>query len=337
MKFFWGGIADYFIRFGRKPFIVAGGLLGAICLFILFFINPSTALLPFVIILFIGHIGVGFLDVTADAFAIEISKERERGKINGAMYSGLFSGMAVGSSLLAFIAQNLSYSTAFVTTGVLVLLTIIFPFFVKEIKRAGKRFKMTSLLIGEFKKRNTQLLSIFSLALMIGIGLLTFGIPAYMKLVLQLDVAQIGLISSIFPIATVVGAISGGAISDKFGRKNPMAVFIVGSAIFTAFLIFASTWLILAVIYGVIGFLRGCYTAATCALLMDITNPKIGATQYSVLTSLANVGELSGAMSGGLLISILNFGRFFLLSAWVFGPALILLSFIRIKGRFKGS
>lgn len=108
IKFVFGGIVDYFIRFGRKRFILIGGLLAAIGLITAAFIDPGFALIPFVSLLFISHIGVVFLDVSADAWAIEISREEERGKINGAMIGGLCAGTAVGSSLLAFIAFNVT-------------------------------------------------------------------------------------------------------------------------------------------------------------------------------------------------------------------------------------
>lgn len=44
-------------------------------------------------------------------------------------------------------------------------------------------------------------------------------------------------------------------------------------------------------IYGAVGIMIGGYHAATCAYIMDITNPKIAATEYSVITSLFNVEE----------------------------------------------
>ena len=90
-------------------------------------------------------------------------------------------------------------------------------------------------------------------------------------------------------------------------------------------------WQMLAILYGIIGFLQGGYMTAFAAMLMDITNPKIGATQYSILTSLANFGEMgAGAMSGSL-VALLGFSRVFLYSAWALGPALLLLYFIKLK------
>jgi len=331
LKFIWGGIVDYFIKSGRKRFIIFGGLLGAFSFFILIFIDPVVAIIPFVFFLFLSHVGVGFLDVSADAWAIELSEEQERGKINSAMFSGLFIGMAIGAALLAYIAQEYGYDIAFLMTGILVILIILYPLSIKDVRIVKKRPKMGSLLYSEFKKRTTQLVTIFVPLLLISIGLLTFAIPLYMTDNLQLNVSEIGLIVSSFPIATIVGALLSGPATDRWGRKKPIAFFAIASAFFTASLIFANTWVILAIIFSTIGFLRGGYYVGINALLMDITNPKVAATQFSILTSIGNFGELFGGMIGGTLIALLGFQRVFLYAALFFGPALIILYLIRIK------
>jgi len=81
--------------------------------------------------------------------------------------------------------------------------------------------------------------------------------------------------------------------------------------------------------------LQGGYFAAALAMFMDVINPRIGATQFSILTSLGNVGELGGGMAGGTLIALLGFSRIFLYSAWAFGPALLILHFIKLKKRVR--
>ena len=331
IKFLWGGIVDYFILFGRKRFIVLGGFLAAISLIFLAFIDPSIALIPFSFMLLLTRIGTAFFDVSADAWAIEISREHERGKINAAVIAGTFGGMAIGSSIFGGIAKNFSYSYVFFTASLLVILIIIFPLVVKENKIVKKRQKVTKLLISEFKKKTTQLVAIFSPIFAINSGLLMLLVPLFMRTVLKLDVAQIGLIAAIFPAAKVAGAFIGGIITDKKGRKITLYIFIEISICFSASLIFANTWQILAILYGILGFLQGGYFTAFAAMLMDITNPKIGATQYSILTSLANFGEMGTGAISGLLVVLLSFSQVFLYSAWILGPTLLILHFIKLK------
>ena len=332
LKFIWGPITDYFIQYGRKRFILMGGVIAAIGLFTVAFIDPIDALMPFILLLFISHVGVGFLDVSADAWAIEISREEERGKINGAMFAGLFIGYAVGASLFAFIAQTIGYKFSFLAAGLLVVIIIIFPLFVKEIRTSKKRQKVAKILIGEFKKKTTRLVVLFSPLVHINIGMLMFVIPLYMKTALQLEIAQIGLITAVFPLLMIVGSIIGGILTDRWGRKIVISIFVGVSIVFSTSLIFANTWQILAILFGIIGLLHGCYNSAIMALFMDVTNPKIGATQFSILTSLANVGEIGiGNTFSGTMVSVLGFTRTFLYSAWFFGPALLVLYYIRFK------
>ena len=186
--------------------------------------------------------------------------------------------------------------------------------------------------MGVFKKKTTRLVALFSPLVHINIGMLMFVIPLYMKIGIQLEIAQIGLITAVFPLMMIVGSIIGGILTDRRGRKIVISIFVGVSIVFSASLIFANTWQILAVLFGIIGLLHGCYNSAIMALFMDVTNPRIGATQFSILTSLANVGEIGiGNTFSGTMISALGFSRVFLYSGWVFGPALLILYFIRTK------
>jgi hypothetical protein len=64
---------------------------------------------------------------------------------------------------------------------------------------------------------------------------------------------------------------------------------------------------------------------------MDNTNPRIGASQYSIFTSISNFGEIGFAMISGSLLILLGYTRFFLYAAWIVGPAILLLYFIKMK------
>jgi MFS family permease len=330
LKFVFGPTTDYFYQFGRKPFIIVGGLLGAISLFVLIYIDPLSFLIPFTLFLFLSHLGIIYMDVSCDGWAIQISKEKERGKVNGAMWAGIFTGMAVGTSVIASIAQAYGYGMSFLAGGSIILVLMIYPFLVKEVKILKKRPKIASLLKQEFKKRTTQLIALFGLVSGICSGLILFVIPLYMKTILQMDVGQIGLVTTVYTITLGIGGLLGGALADRWGRKIVLFIFISASIV-TAALIFANTWQIFAVIYGVIGFFGGGWIAASCALVMDITNPKIGATQYSILMSITNFGEEGIGTISGSLVVLLGFGRVFLFSAWICGPALLILYFIRLK------
>jgi MFS family permease len=334
-KFIWGGVTDYYIRLGRKRFILLGGLIAVGSFVMIAVIDPSVALFPFAVFLFLAHCGIGFLDVSADGWAIQTAREDERGKINGFMFAGLFIGQAVGASLIASIADSSGYTMAFMTAGGLIFAIILFPLFVKEEIFIKMRQKVASLLLEEFKKKTTQIVSVFTPALAVSSGLVAVVVPLYLKKVLELDTSHVGLIVAMFPIGTIAGTVVGGITTDRWGRKQNLYFFVGMSVIFSASLAIANTWQKVAIIYAIVGFLRGGYYSAEGALLMDITNPRIGATQYSLLTSIANAGEITGGAVAGSLIVMLGYSSVFLFSGWLFGPALLILYFIRLKATFS--
>ena len=130
LKFFQGAIVDYFQKHGRKRFIIASGF------FIMGFFNPSSLLPLFIFGLFISVIGFVFLDVSADAWAIETSTVQDRGKVNGAMFTGYYIGMAVGTATLGIIASYLGYHVAFFVVGIMFFLSYCFLFLSrKKLKR----------------------------------------------------------------------------------------------------------------------------------------------------------------------------------------------------------
>ncbi len=331
IKFVWGGIADHFIRFGRKPFIIFGGLIDVFSLFILAFIDPKIFLLPFAIFVFISWCGIGFLSASLDALAISISVEGERGKINGVKGAGMNIGIAVGALLLPLIAKNLGYNMLFLIVGFFISPIILFPFFIKEVKIVEKKQKVAALLIQEFKKKTTLLMSIFAVFVTMSSGIILLIAPIWMNTGLKLDITQVGFITMIFTIAMLFGSLIGGIVTDNYVRKNTLYILIFISILFSILLIFTNTWLNFTVVYSIIGFLQGCYFTSFSAMFMDITNPRIGATQFSIFMGLANLGVVSTSVLSGFLFVTLGISRLFLYSAWVFGPSLIILYFINLK------
>ena len=331
-KFLFGPLTDHFFKRGRKPFVVIGGLLAGVSMFPLAIIDPETSLFLFTLVLFIGVIGIVLLDVTADAWAIQVTEIHEHGKINAAMFGCMFGGVAIGSIFLSQVAKIYSYNLVFIIGGIIILLTMILPLLIKEKIIVKKRPKIGKLLIKEFKKKNTIIISLFGFLAAMNFGILLFIIPEYMMNYLKLDIGQIGLMSSIFYIGVILGALIGGLMADKWGRKKTLVLFLVGSIIISTLLITANNWMALAVIYPIIGFLQGGSTfAALMALFMDITNPKIGGTQYSILTSITNLGDYSMGILSGSILLLLGYQRFFLIAAWVVGPALLVLYLVKEK------
>jgi MFS family permease len=332
IKFVWGGLVDHFIYWGRKQFIVLGALLGALGLIFTSFINPIGGLILFTIILVVTDIGTGIFDASADAWAIDISQDYERGKLNGSMQAGIFGGTIAGTAFFGFIAKNFGYHLPFLTGSFLICLIIMcFHVIVQEKIRIKKKQRVSAILLKEFKQKPTQLFLLFAPLSTISSGLLIFTIPLFMNIRFGLDIAQIGLIAAVFPVSRLIGSLLGGFFSDKIGRKPMLYLLVLFNILFSALLIFATTWEMLVIFYGLIGLINGGYYTVILAMLMDATNPNVGATQFSVYTSLMNVGETGIGTISGSLVVLLGFSGVFLTSAWAFGPVLIVLYFLKVK------
>jgi DHA1 family multidrug resistance protein-like MFS transporter len=331
IKFIWGGIVDYFIRFGRKPFIITGGVLSVVSLFLLSFLNPGNALVTFALVGLVGWIGIGFLTISLDALVISTTIERERGKINGAMFAAQNGGLAGGAILLPFIAKTYGYPMVFFIAGCIMLPIVLFPCILLEKKIVKQSQKVGVLLVQEFKKKTIVVIAVFGMLVTMSSGMILLIAPIWMDRGLHLDITQVGLVTMVFTFAIALGSIIGGVLADRWGRKTTLYVLLFSSVIFTVLLIFSSSWEYFTVIYGIVGFLQGGYTSTVCAMFMDVTDPRIGATQYSVFISLFNFGIFIAMTISGPLYDVLDISRVFLYSAWIFGPALLILYFIRLK------
>ncbi len=133
--------------------------------------------------------------------------------------------------------------------------------------------------------------------------------------------------------ATIIGALIGGSLMVKFGLFRSLLYF----GIVQAFTIIAFS--VLAVIgksYGMLifavafeNFGSGMGTAAFMALLMTMCNHRFSATQYALLSSLAALGGIVIAPTSGFVAETVGWPLFFLISAAVSVPGLMLLIKLR--------
>ncbi|HIH28781.1 MAG TPA: MFS transporter, partial [Thermoplasmata archaeon] len=260
-----------------------------------------------------------------------------RGKINGSMFAGQYAAWAIGAALFPFIGSQYGYQIVYLVNALMILLILLFPFIVNETSKRKVKEKIASLVLKEFKTKTVLLIALFSPLVFMNEGIMSFIIPIYMRDGLGLSDVQVGFIAMILPVFLAVGSLFGGIVTDKIGRKSALYLFITFNIVGTASLIFADSWWKLSIIYGMIGFFMGGHSTVSCALFMDVTNPRIGATQYGIFTGIANVGLNGAGMITGTLAISLGFARTFLYAAWLFGPALLVLYFIRIKKDRNGT
>ena len=323
LKFVWGGIIDYYHKYGRKKFAIAGTIFGALGFFTLSVIDQFFSLIFFTIFLFMGYTGVGFLDSATDAWAIDISKKEERGKINSAMNIGNWVGQYLGALIIIIIGATFGYNISFMITGGIILFFVIIPFSVKYERKIGK-LQMWSLIKQEFKKRITRLTTLYFFIIVLQHALFTTMITIYLKTVLNLDSTFIGFIYTFWLVVVIPGSIAGGVLADKYGRKFTLYIFLIALIIASITPIFFSNFYFIILAFSMALFFMDGVIAANWAMIMDIINPKISASEHEIICSIVNLGGVIIGSATGTLIVFLGFNNLFLLSAIIIIIALVI-------------
>ena len=331
VKFIWGGIIDFYHKYGRKKFTVYGTFVGAICFLILAIVDQYFSIISFTFFLFIGHVGICFLDTSADAWAIDITKKGERGKINASMQAGKMISNQLFAPILIIIGVTLGYYISFIIIGLIIMTTSIFPISIKYTNRKIKQVKIWSLMKNEFKKKSTKITTLYLFLSVLNPGIIVALIVLYGKTVLNLDDMTIGLIGAFLIIAIVPGAYIGGFLSDKLGRKPPLFIFFMIIFFTSLGFIFTTDVILSIILLAIIEFAWSALYPINWALLMDITNPKIGAAEFSVISSIINLGDIGTNAIAGTLVVLIGFQNVFLLSAILVIPAVSILYNLKIQ------
>jgi PAT family beta-lactamase induction signal transducer AmpG len=146
-----------------------------------------------------------------------------------------------------------------------------------------------------------------------------------------LSEGQIGLLkSALGVVATMVGVVLGGALFGRLGMNRSLWLFGIAGA--TGNLAY---WLVaragvssLEQVAGAVlleNLSSGLVGTAFVALLMSLCNPRFSATQYALLSGVYAISSKVLAAPSGLLVKLLGWDHFFLLSAAAAVPAFLLM------------
>ena len=337
LKFVWGGIIDFYHKYGRKKFALFGSIIGAIGFLILSLIDQYFSIIFFTIFLFLGYVGIGFLDSATDAWAIDTTNKKDRGKINGSMNIGKWAGQFIGALIIILIGTNYGYNVSFMIMGLVIIMLAFFPLAVKYEDRKIGKLNIWPLIKQEFRKRTTKLTTLYFFTIVLHPSLYFTLILIYLKTVLNFDDTFIGLIYAFWLIAVIPGSIIGGILADKYGRKLPLYIFLISLMIFSVTPIVISNVYIILLNFTILMFFANGVIAANWAMIMDIINPKIGATEHEIICSIVNFGSIIVGSATGALIVLIGFNNLFLLSAIIIMVAMIILYNIKNVDKIKWS
>ena len=314
-------------RFGRRRlWIVIAQAFMVITLMVALPVNFSTELKLFTLIILIHNAFAATQDVAIDALAVNVLREDERGLANGLMFGGAYLGQAIGGSGVLFLAPVIGFPNTYFFVGACILvvnLLVVVP--MREPAGPPRPPSQGSALqtalsgVGRFAVdawraftgSRAAWVGVLNALLPPGAFALGLALQSNLAVELGLDDGQVGFLNLWSTIISATFCVAGGWVSDRFGRRRSLAFFIVGTTLPTFYLAWVmqqSGWIMpvptqqpdrpvpsqalvgafwaMVMIYNVF---QGLYYGTRAAMFMDITTPRVAATQFTAYMALSNL------------------------------------------------
>jgi MFS family permease len=313
-------------RFGRRRmWIVIAQTLMALTLLAALRIDVVRNVQAFIWIIIVHNVFAATQDVAIDALATQTLRPEERGLANGLMFGGSYLGQVVGGSGVLFLTSYVSFPTTyFFVAGSILAVTLLVALPLRETKREPRRIEGSALgsALLDLRRFVEDAFRAFTGSRGAFVGLLFALLPtgAYaLGLALQSNLAvelgmsdtQIAALNLWVGVVTAAFCMLGGWLSDRWGRRRTLALYIVGTTLPTFYMAWSMArfnWVmpvaldapnrpavpadlvtvfwIACLAYAVF---QGLMYGTRSALFMDVTTPAVAATQFTAYMALLNL------------------------------------------------
>ena len=345
-KWVMGPFVDAFSsdRFGRRRTWILATQVGMMATLVFAMPVDYVAQIGlFTAIIFLHNVFGATQDVAIDALDVSVLPEHERGVANGFMFAGASIGQAVGGAGVLFLTALMPFGSTYIFVAAAILMVTVFIVLpLKEPPGPPKvstgKSPMASVLADlarfvreawrAFTGSRPALIGVVTSLLPFGAYALSLALQSNLAVELGLDdnaVAQLNLVST---VVFAFACVAGGWVSDRFGRRSSLALFVFLTVIPTLWLAYAmqqAGWimpvdvkdpsrpapdaaLVTTFWLAVIAFnvFQGLYYGVRSALYMDVTTPAVAATQFTAYMALSNLAITYTSWWQGL--SIVSWG-----------------------------
>ncbi len=351
-KFLWSPLIDGIqtSRWSLRSWIVAMQSVMGLALIPLLFLDLGAnfpLLFPF---LLLHAVAAATQDASVDALAIASVPEAERGAVNGWMQLGMLAGRSVlgGGALMLerWIGQ----------AGVVVLLLAVIwsssalVLLARPPRQPWRGEGGVSTRMGALVPRMAMALRSRStwsgllFALVAGAGFEAVGGTAGPFLIDRgFSTEEVGRFFAFHSVLAMMGgAVLGGYLADRLGKCGAVSAFLwlmSGCIVLLAAVdagLPGDTHAWLVVLLTLLYFCIGLFTAASYALFMAITDPSLGATQFSAFMGATNGCESWSTFVAGKTIVAAGYPAAFVLMSALSLLALPLLRYLHPRGGEDG-
>ena len=335
-KWAFGPFIDVFRskRLGhRRAWILGTQIVMAATLLVLVLVPMPAGLWIFTAILLVHNSFGAMQDVAIDALACNTLREDERGLANGLMFAGAAIGQTIGGSGVLFLMAYFSFQFSFIFVAAAILAVTAFVVLpMKEaliegpvagtLREAGAEMKKFAIdAFRSFIGSKGAFSGVFFVLL--PAGAMSLGLALQSNLAVELgfndnDVAQLNLASQ---VTSAIGMVVGGLLSDRLGRRRTLFVYFLGMSPPVLYLMWVlqqhgyvmprtpgsspiepvlvtALW-VSSICYSVF---QGLMYGTRAAIMMDVTNPRVAATQFTAYMALANLSISIAASWQGIAV-----------------------------------
>ncbi len=339
LKFLWAPLVDrwFWPAVGRRrSWILPMQALTVVALLAVAWVDPSRGLGPLLMGVVLVNLLSATQDIATDGLAVDLLPASERGLANGVQVAGYRAGMIVGGGALLVVFERIGWQRSFVGMAVLVALLSVPVLRMREpasatVETRGERPSgVTPLWRRPGAARMLALLAVYKLGDAFAVGMLRPWLADQ-----GLGLAQVGwMVGTVGFVAGLVGAMMGGALVPRLGRRTALEVFAVLQALAVGGYALAAMSSVsltsLAVLCACEHLAGGMATAALFTTMMDGSDPRTGATDYTLQASLVVVVTGAATALSGVSASHLGYAGHFTLAA-----ALAALVPLAVRGLFR--
>lgn len=301
-------------------------------------------------------------DVAIDALAVSTLHEDERGLANGVMFGGAALGMALGGSGVLFMMDWMGLTGGFVFVAACIAAVTVFVVLPLKERDDGAVARAAGLASAGRAMRNFGVEAFRSFLgtrgawsglgfALLPAGAMSLGLALQSNLAVEVgmsddDIAWLSLWSQVISAACMV---FGGWLSDRWGRGRTLAVYMALMSLpvwWLASQLQTHGWVmpaaadvrqaapvavVMAVWVATLSYsvAQGLMYGTRSAIMMDVTNPAVAATQFTAYMALMNLAIAYSATWQGIAIEALGYPKTLLIDGILGLLCIALLPMIR--------
>ncbi|HKX41834.1 MAG TPA: MFS transporter, partial [Burkholderiaceae bacterium] len=354
-KWAFGPVIDVFAsdRLGRRR----GWIIFTQVMMALTLLSTMTLSLPqqlglFTIVLLVHNSFGAMQDVAIDALAVSTLQEHERGLANGLMFGGASIGQLIGGSGVLFLTGVTGFQpTFFFVAGSILLVTVLVVLPMKEPPGpprpvvGGSRWRSALIEMRDFGVESFRsfvgtrgaFIGVFFALLPAGAMCLGLALQSNLAVELGMNDDEVAWLNAWSTLINAGFCVLGGYLSDRWGRRRTLFVYIAAMAIPVLYLanelarygwvmpvevtaahrptvppaLLFAFW-VGTLVYNVF---NGLMYGTRSAIFMDVTNPRVAATQFTAYMALLNLNISYSATWQGIAIEAWGYPRTMLIDA----------------------